>query len=133
MTRYISKLQAVNWNRGLHRVFALLCLFWLGFWCVYIPMDEMKKATTYAAQTDIREYEFERAFPAKSPEEKATLRKENWERATWSYQYKKIFVEQAGALWIIVLIPAVGYLLIRLFLMLSLWLYRGFNTPKEGA
>jgi hypothetical protein len=135
MTRYISKLQAVNWNRGLHRVFALLCMLWAGYLLVWLPMQARERAYTYAIDTTMREYNYAKAVgkPLMSAEELDALTKENLEMATWSYQYRGFMKDLPWLLAITILIPALIYGLIRLFLMLLLWLYRGFNTPKEGA
>lgn len=135
MSRLISKLQVVNWNRGLHRVFALLCLLWLGFFFVYIPWKEIQVNTKYAAETFVRELNHSElaGVPMMPADELEALTKENWERATWSYQYKNLLSSMPTLIWVIVLIPTVVYGLARLFIFLVLWLYRGFKPAQDQS
>ena len=124
----------VNWNKGLHRVFALLCVLWMGFVFVWYPMDKMNKAAVYAHE--IRMHGLDAMSKGiMSYEEVETEYKENRERVSWNYAYEN-YVFGSGfflSILFIVLIPAIFYAITRLLIFLILWLYRGFKTTKEGA
>jgi hypothetical protein len=125
----------VNWNKGLHRVFALLCVLWMGYWFVYLPWEAKQQATKYAAETYSRWETLEKVpyLPQMSEQEKSAELKENWERATWSYMFSNMKKEEITFFAIIALVPAVIYGLVRLLIFLILWLYRGFKSSEESS
>ena len=131
MTRYISKLQAVNWNRGLHRVFALLCVLWVGSVFIWVPIEIRNEAQKHAYETYI-----DSNNKLNSPEEQIDIDlqfKQNLKEAEWASVYKIYLDDPKEVILATVMFPAAFYVLSRLLIMLLVWIYRGFNTPKEGA
>ena len=134
MNQLMPQSKRINWNKGLHRVFALLCVLWMGFVFVWYPMDKMNKAAVYAHE--IRMHGLDAMSKGiMSYEEVETEYKENRERVSWNYAYEN-YVFGSGfflSILFIVLIPAIFYAITRLLIFLILWLYRGFKTTKEGT
>lgn len=120
---------AINWRRGFHRVFALLCVLWVLFLFVGYPIKMANDASGFAARMHSSSLDNPEIDPT-ARAERERQNKELWEHALLPYIYKhQVLPELHLFVGAAIVVPALLYGLIRAAVALVRWLYRGFKSP----
>jgi hypothetical protein len=119
----------INWARGIHRVFLLLCVIWALFVWIGLPVMQARQASDFAVMI----YGFNIEHPAKDSVEQADRQQTQrtlFEESTLPSIYKvQVLPNLHWFLLGALLPPAILYGLARAVIALVRWLYRGFATP----
>jgi len=130
----------MQWKRGLHRIYFLLCLIWLGYWLVVVPWQtvrDARKGCQAGYRLDIEDRwnaaggDAER-LKARTETAEANL-KECYALSSPISVYGDTFAELLTP-WVfgsLVLIPLVAYALAWGLILPARWVVRGFLADSS--
>jgi len=125
----LTQKKPINWQRGFHRIFAVLWILWSAFVMVGIPLQESNQRSNFAAlhySIDINNPTDDKRMLEKREQEQREL----WARASLVNIYKtEVIPNMHWFIMGIIIPPLFIYGLIRAGICLALWLVRGFRTP----
>jgi hypothetical protein len=120
----------IEWMRGLNRVFILGWAIWVLFVFLWIPLQSIHGWQELAKAQYAFMYSIDSPPSAEEKAELESRANEYWSKASWSYVYQ---TEVLPEIWYYIgaalLVPPFVYGLLRAFIALSVWLYRGFVAP----
>ena len=120
-------MKKIEWKRGLNRVFIFGWVIWILFLFVWMPLQSIHVWQDLAKSQYALEYSIESPPSKEMKTELEAHAKEYWENASWSYVYKtEIFPDIWSYIGAALFIPVIIYGLLRGFIALFTWLYRGF-------
>jgi hypothetical protein len=121
---------AMNWARGLRRVFVLLCVVWAGVVLIWFPIHIANERAETAGQLDVmfRQTQSRSTTPDQIAEHKKRM-DVLWEQATLPWIYRHEYLDHWGTVLIVLVVPpallyGVGWAGFRV----SRWLVRGFRA-----
>lgn len=108
----------INWTRGLTRIYLLMVFVWALYWIFWIPTEQVKNWQALAIY-----------------EQDESKRSEYLSQANLVAQWKalgKEFVHSPMASAALLLIPPIlGYGFLRLTILITKWVFMGFQHDRE--
>ncbi|HVU33557.1 MAG TPA: hypothetical protein VHE61_08995 [Opitutaceae bacterium] len=120
-------------KRGWNRTFVIICVVWVVFLVVGMPMIESRSRYKYAREMfDLAQ----KAGPAdwesvdqRKEDQKAILKtyEENIRRGHYSEIYRDFLSDKKGLIIVTLIPPAILYLVVLTIYSITRWVYRGYT------
>lgn len=127
MTNDINIPKKTSWSRGLHRIFAIICIVWAGYFIIWIPVTISNERVKNSAE--IRKIPLSNNnYTKQQIQGYDDLADKIFESSKLKNIYKEMMPDFHIFASFILIPPFVVYLLIRLLIFIIKWIYNGFKA-----